>query len=233
MLPRPPGLDLPQAAAFSLVGVTTYRALFTRGRLVEGESLLVLGASGGVATAAVAQGSAAGARVFVTSTSPDKIAAARELGAVDGVDHGADDWVYRARDLTADGFDLMLDSVGRWEESVRCLRPGGRVVVLGASVASEVTLDVRPYYFGQFELIGTTLGSPRDMAELLAFTAERHVPPPVIDRTYPLDRAADAHRHLESGEGAVPSASPSPATSWSRAGIRFGCPEINVVASRS
>jgi NADPH:quinone reductase-like Zn-dependent oxidoreductase len=201
VVPRPAGLDLPQAAAFSLVGLTTFRALFTRGRLVAGESLLVLGASGGVATAATAQGVAAGARVVVTSTSPDKVAAACALGAVDGVDHSADDWVDQARALTADGFDVVLDSVGRWEESLRCLRPGGRLVVLGATTATEATLAVRPYYFGQFALLGTTMGSRRDMAGLLAFTAERHVPPPVIDRTFPLDQAADAHRRLEAGVG--------------------------------
>ncbi|MCW2867874.1 MAG: NADPH:quinone reductase [Marmoricola sp.] len=201
VLPRPPGLDLAQAAAFSLVGVTTFRALFTRGRLAAGESLLVLGASGGVATAAVAQARAAGARVVVTSASTDKIEVARGSGAVGGVDHGADDWVEQARALTADGFDLVLDSVGRWEESVRCLRPGGRLVVLGASVSGEARLDVRPFYFGQYELIGTTLGSPRDLAGLLAFTSERRVPPPLVDRTYPLDHASDAHRRLESGDG--------------------------------
>ncbi|MCW2758695.1 MAG: NADPH:quinone reductase, partial [Nocardioidaceae bacterium] len=201
VLPRPPGLGLAQAAAFSLVGVTTYRALFSRGRLTAGESLLELGASGGVDTAAVALGSSVGARVVVTSSSPAKIDGAVTMGAVSGVDHGADDWVEQARALTPDGFDVVLDSVGRWPESVRCLRPGGRLVVLGASVATEAALDVRRFYFGQYELIGTTMGSPRDMAGLLAFVAEHLVPPPVIDRTYPHEQAADAHRRLESGEG--------------------------------
>ena len=203
VVPRPPGLGLAEAAAFSLVGVTTYRALFSRGRLTAGESLLVLGASGGVATAAVALGSAAGAHVVVTSSSPDKIAAARGLGAVAGVDHSDPGWVDRARCASPgdEGFDLVLDSVGRWAESLRCVRPGGRLVVLGASVATEATPDIRPYYFGQFELIGTTMGSPRDMAGLVAFVAQHHVAPPVIDRTYPLDRAAEAHGRLESGAG--------------------------------
>jgi NADPH:quinone reductase-like Zn-dependent oxidoreductase len=203
VVPRPPGLDLVEAAAFSLVGVTTFRALFTRGRLAPGESLLVLGASGGVATTAVSFGAAAGARVVVTSASPDKIAAARTLGAADGVDHSAEDWVERARAASpaGEGFDVVLDSVGRWAKSLRCLRPGGRLVVLGASVATEATLAVRPYFFAQYELIGTTMGSPRDMADLLAFTAEHRVAPPLIDRTYPLDQAAEAHRRLESGAG--------------------------------
>jgi len=203
VVPRPPGLDVPQAAAFGLVGVTTWRALFSRGRLRSGEWLLVLGASGGVATYAVSLAVAAGANVIVTSASPDKVAAARRLGAVDGVDHTSDTWVEDARALTPKGrgFDLVLDPVGRWAESLRCLRTGGRLLVLGANAASEATLQVRPYFFGQYELIGTTMGSPRDFADLLAFVSSQHVHPPVVDRTFPLDGAADAHRHLESGEG--------------------------------
>jgi NADPH:quinone reductase-like Zn-dependent oxidoreductase len=201
VVPRPAGLDLAEAAAFTLVGVTTFRALFSRGRLAHGESLLVLGASGGVATTAVSLATAEGARAVVTSAAPAKIEAARALGALAGVDHSSDGWVDDARAHTADGFDLVLDSVGRWPESLRCLRPGGRLVVLGASVATEAVLDVRPYYFGQYELIGTTMGSPRDMAGLLAFVAEHRVAPPVIDRTYSLDQAAEAHRRLESGAG--------------------------------
>jgi zinc-binding alcohol dehydrogenase/oxidoreductase len=202
-VPRPRGLDVPQAAAFGLVGVTTWRALFSRGRLASGEWLLVLGASGGVATYAVSLASAAGAQVVVSSGSRGKVAAAQDLGALDGVDHTTDSWVDDARALTPGGrgFDLVLDPVGRWGESLRCLRPGGRVVGLGASAATEATLQVRPYFFGQYELIGSTMGSPRDFAALLKFVAANAVHPPVIDRVYPLDGAADAHRHLESGEG--------------------------------
>lgn len=203
VLPRPKGLSIEQAAALPLVGLTTYRALFHRGRLDVGESILVLGASGGVATMAVALAAAVGAHVVVTSAAPSKIEAARSLGAADGVDHRADDWVEQARAATpaGRGFDVVLDSVGRWDESVRCLRPGGRCVVLGASVATEARMDIRPYFFGQFELIGTTMGSPRDMSALLAFISAHRVPPPVIDQVFPLDEAAAAHRRLEAGTG--------------------------------
>jgi zinc-binding alcohol dehydrogenase/oxidoreductase len=203
VVPWPAGLDARQAAALPLAGLTVYRALFTRGRLSPGESLLVLGASGGVATMAVSLAAAAGAHVVVTSSSLAKIEAARELGAAGGVDHGHDDWTSRARDLTPQGrgFDLVLDSVGRWSESVACLRPGGRCVVLGASAGDEAVLAVRPFYFGQYELIGTTMGSPSDMAGLLAFLADHAVPPPVVDRVFPRSEAAAAHCRLESGEG--------------------------------
>ncbi len=203
LFPRPAGLGLHEAAAFGLVGVTAYRALFTRGRLAAGESLLVLGASGGVASMAVSLAAAVGATVTVTSASEAKIDRARELGARAGVDHSATDWVEQARKLTpgGEGFDLVLDPVGRVGESLGALRAGGRCAVLGANAQETTPLEVRPFYFGQHDLLGTTMGSPRDFADLLRLVDERTVRPPIIDRTYPLDQAAEAHRYLESGAG--------------------------------
>lgn len=203
--PKPVGFSWAEAAALPLVGLTTYRALFSRARLREGETLLVLGAGGGVATTAVMLGSAVGARVVVTSSSDAKIAQATSLGAAGGVRYdgtGATSWPEDARDLAGGrGFDVVLDSVGAWPEAIRALRPGGRLVVLGANRADQARIDVRRFYFGQYDLLGTTMGSPRDFAGLLRFMADHDVPPPVIDRTFPLDRAAEAHTHLESGAG--------------------------------
>jgi NADPH:quinone reductase-like Zn-dependent oxidoreductase len=201
VVPRPAGLSIAQAAALPLVGLTSFRALFVRGRLQRGESVLILGAGGGVATMATSLAAAQGARVVVTSSDSSKIAVARERGALDGVDHHHPDWVEHARSLTPDGrgFDLVLDSVGRWSESLRCLRPGGRCVVLGASAAEEAKLELRPFYFGQFELIGSTMGSPSDMAGLVKFMTDHDVPPPIVDRTYGLEDAAAAHERLEAG----------------------------------
>ncbi|MBM7517982.1 zinc-binding dehydrogenase [Nocardioides nitrophenolicus] len=202
--PKPVGLTWAEAAALPLVGLTTYRALFSRGRLRAGESLLVLGAGGGVASSAVTLGAAVGARVVVTSSADAKIAQATALGALGGVRYdgaAADSWPEAARELVGGGFDVVLDSVGSWPESIRALRPGGRLVVLGANRSDQALLDVRPFYFGQYDLLGTTMGSPADFAGLLRLMAEHDVPPPVVDRSFPLDRAADAHAHLESGAG--------------------------------
>jgi len=203
VVPKPAGLSWAEAAALPLVGLTTYRALFSRGRLRAGESLLVLGAGGGVATMAVALGAAVGAHVVVTSSSDEKIERSRELGATGGVRYDDPQWPRAARELTAGGrgFDLVLDSVGTWQHSIDVLRPGGRLVVLGASRAETADLDVRPFYFGQFDLLGTTMGSPRDFAGLLRLLETHEVPPPLVDRTFPLDEAAAAHAHLESGTG--------------------------------
>lgn len=203
--PKPPGLTWAEAAALPLVGLTTYRALFTRARLRAGESLLVLGAGGGVATMAVTLGSAIGARVVVTSSRDAKIAQATALGAAGGVRYDgadADSWPEAARELAGGrGFDVVLDAVGSWPEAIRALRPGGRLVVLGANRSTQATIDVRPFYFGQYDLLGTTMGSPADFAGLLRLIAEHDVAPPVVDRSFPLDRAADAHSYLESGAG--------------------------------
>lgn len=203
VVPKPRGLSWAQAAALPLVGLTTYRALFTRAALRPGESLLVLGAGGGVATMAVSLAAGVGATVVVTSSSHDKIDRARELGASGGVLYTDDDWAAAARDLSPGGrgFDVVLDPVGSWAGAIEAARPGGRVVVLGASRAERADLAVRPYYFGQYSLLGTTMGSPADVAGLLHLLKTHTVPPPVVDRTFALEHAAEAHTYLESGAG--------------------------------
>ena len=198
---KPAGFSWSEAAALPLVGVTTYRALFVRGRLRAGESMLVVGAGGGIATMAISLAVAAGAAITVTSSSSDTIERAVSAGARGGVLHSETEWPEHARALSPNkaGFDLVLDPVGRWSESVRALRPGGRLVVLGANAAETVPMDIRSFYFGQFDLLGTTMGSSRDFAGLLNMIDRCSVQPPVIDREFPLDRAAEAHQHLERG----------------------------------
>lgn len=209
MAPKPTGWTWAQAAAFGLVGLTAYRALFTRGRLRAGESLLVLGAGGGLATMAITLAAAVGVMVFVTSSTRDKIERACELGASGGALYTDPGWPARARELVpgGHGFDVVLDSVGCWQQAIETLRTGGRLVVFGASRADQAVLDIRRFYFGQYDLLGTTMGSPQDfdrLAELITRgsgpSAGRPVSPPVIDRSFPLAEAAAAHEYLESGQ---------------------------------
>jgi zinc-binding alcohol dehydrogenase/oxidoreductase len=200
LCPKPRRLSWHEAAAFPLAGLTAYRALFCRARARYGETVLVLGVGSGVSTFAISLAYRAGCRVLVTSSSDEKLAAARELGAEGGVNYARGDWVAGVRELAgAAGIDVVVDSVGTtWPDSVRCVRPGGRVVVFGATGGSAVELQIRPVYLGQVSILGTTMGSPRDFAGLLRALEPEGVHP-VVDSVRPLAEAADAHERLESG----------------------------------
>ncbi|MGW5519191.1 quinone oxidoreductase family protein [Nocardia africana] len=201
LAPKPAAYSWEEAAALPLVGVTSYRALVTRAGLGAGESLLIIGAGGGVSTMALSLATALGARTFVTASSEEKLARARDSGASGGVLHGHDDWPAQAKALSPDGngFDVILDPVGLWDRSVQALRPGGRIVVLGANVAEHATMDVRNFFFGQYSLLGTTMGGPSDFRGLLNVVSTGAVAPPTIAGVYPLGDAAEAHRRLEAG----------------------------------
>jgi zinc-binding alcohol dehydrogenase/oxidoreductase len=198
---KPEGLSWAQAAALPVVGVTTFRALVSRGGLLAGESLLVSGAGGGVAPAAVTVAAALGALPFVTSSSDEKIARAVVGGAIAGVKYTAESWPEDARAISPGGrgFDVVLDTVGNWAESIRALKPGGRLVVLGASRSESATLAIRPFYFTQHSILGTTMGSARDFRGLLDLMRTRAVAAPLIDREFPLSDVAAAHTYLEEG----------------------------------
>ncbi len=199
--PKPARLSFAEAAAFPLAALTAYRALFTRAALGPGETVLVLGAGSGVSTFAVQLAHQVGARVLVTSSSAEKIERAKALGAEAGVDYTAGDWAAEVRSLTGGaGVDVVVDAIGStWPDSIRCLAPGGRVAVFGATAGTTAALEVRPFYFGQFSLLGTTMGSARDFAGLLDMLGDGAWTP-VVDSTRPLAEAAAAHERLEAGE---------------------------------
>lgn len=199
LYPKPASFSWEEAAAFPLAALTAYRALFSRGGLQDGETVLILGAGSGVSTFAVQLAAQAGARVLVTSSSDHKIERARGLGADGGVNYATtDDWPAAAKELGP--IDLVLDSVGStWQQSLNCLRRGGRAVVFGGTGGTEVTLQVRPFYFGQQSLYGTQLGSPRDFEALLLMLREARWRP-VVDSVRPLAEAEAALTRLESGE---------------------------------
>jgi zinc-binding alcohol dehydrogenase/oxidoreductase len=197
LFPKPARLTWEEAAALPLAGLTAYRALFARARLRDGESVLVLGAGSGVSSFAVQLAVQGGARVLVTSSSDEKIEHARALGTEAGVNYASDDWVAWVKERG--GVDVVIDSVGStWPQSLECLRPGGRCVVFGATGGTEVQLPVRPFYFAQWSLLGTRMGSPSDFAGLLA-AVEHGAWCPVVDSVRPLGEAADALQALQLG----------------------------------
>jgi NADPH:quinone reductase-like Zn-dependent oxidoreductase len=190
LFPKPARLTWEEAASMSLAGLTAYRALFSRGALVTGETVLVLGAGSGVSTFVVQLAAQAGARVLVTSSSDEKIERSRALGAERGVNYATGDWVAEVKELG--GADVVVDSVGStWPQSLECLRPGGRLVVFGATGGTEATLPVRPLYAGQQSVLGTLMGSPSDYEGFLRDIG-RSSWRPVIDSVRPLADAAAA-----------------------------------------
>jgi zinc-binding alcohol dehydrogenase/oxidoreductase len=200
--PKPRGWSWTDAAALPLAGLTAHRALFSRGGLRRDETVLILGAGGGVATIAIGLAKIAGARVLVTTSSAAKLDHARSIGADGGVLYTEPDWPAAIRELTGDeGVDVVFDSVGStWQDGLATLRGGGRLVSFGATGSARTEVDVRRFYFGQHTILGTTMGSPRDFAALLSMLDEAPSWRPILDSIRPLDQAAEAHALMERRE---------------------------------
>lgn len=200
---KPPQLSWEQAAAYPLCGLTAYRML-KRARLVAGETLLVVGAGGGVACAALTLGVAMGARVIATSRDPLKCKKAVDLGATDAfVTPPAGPVPGELRPGQASELpvkaDVVVDSAGTatWAMSTRALRPGGRLVTCGGTAGAKVELSLPRLFFGHFEVIGSTMGTFEDFARLTDMVAAGL--PVVVDSTYELERYPEALGRLASG----------------------------------
>ena len=202
VLPRPAGLTDEEAAAVPLAGLTAYRAVVTRGRAQRGETVLVLGIGGGVATYALLIARQIGARVLVTSGSDEKLARARALGADQGFNYKTADWVAAAREATGGlGPDLIIDGTGgaTFEQALDAARPGGRVVSYGATTGNVPELTVRRVFWKQLSVLGSTMGSPDDFRAMLALFGEGRLRP-VIDRVFSLADAGAALLRMERAE---------------------------------
>lgn len=191
--PRPPHLSWHESAAFPLAGLTAWRALVTRGGVAPGMRVLITGAGGGASTFLVQIAHAHGAEVVVTSSSDEKLERALALGASRGVRYTDDDWPEQVGPV-----DLVVDSAGgpSWENALRCLRRGGTLVSFGRTAGTKVQIDIPRLYFGHWNVLGTTMGSPRDFDALLAHIAAASWRP-VIDSVFPLEQADRAHVRLE------------------------------------
>lgn len=189
VIPKPAWLDFRQAACLNVSGSTTYRMLFTRGHALPGERVLIQGAGGGVATAAIAMARAAGLHVTVTSRSPEKRERALALGAHVALPTGE-----RLPELV----DLVIETVGAatFKHSLRAVRPGGRIVTAGATTGSDLPLDLPRIFYRQVSIIGSTSGSRTDTLRMLRFMEAAGLRP-VIDSTYPLDRIHEAFERTQ------------------------------------
>jgi NADPH:quinone reductase-like Zn-dependent oxidoreductase len=192
------------AAALPLSTLTAWRMLTTRARLSAGETVLIWGIGGGVSLAALQIAKHLGARVIGTSSADRKLEKARELGAdllFNHAERSGDDIAREVRKFTGSGADVVVDSVGEktWEASLKALRPGGRLVTCGATNGPVVSLDIRRLFWFQWSLLGSTMGSRREFAEVMALAHAGKLLP-VIDSVVPLARGRDAYERMARGE---------------------------------
>lgn len=192
------------AAAFPLSTLTAWRMLTTRAGLRAGETVLIWGVGGGVALAALAIAKHLGARAIATSSANWKLERARVLGADEVFNHtetAPDEIAREVRKLTGGGADVVVDTVGKstWDASLKSLRPGGRLVTCGATSGPDVGLDLRRLFWFQWSLLGSTMGSQAEFAEVMALARAGKLWP-VVDSVVPLAEGAGAYRRMERGE---------------------------------
>jgi NADPH:quinone reductase-like Zn-dependent oxidoreductase len=201
LVPKPSHLSDAEAAALPLAGLTAFRAVSTRGRVQSRERVLVTGAGGGVATFAVQFAAALGAQVWVTSGSDDKLARAKELGALGGVNYKSEGWDKALQEQAGGPFDLIVDSAGgaQFNTLLEIANYGGRIVFFGATLGNVPDLGLRRIFWKQLSVLGTTMGSPFDFDAMVQLVADKQLRP-AIDQIFPLSRAADAFARMANGE---------------------------------
>ncbi|MBV9425103.1 MAG: zinc-binding dehydrogenase [Solirubrobacterales bacterium] len=192
VLPKPSELSLEEAACLPTAWLTAYRMLFTRGRVTPGSTILVQGASGGVATALTTLATAAGIRVWVTSRSEEKRARALELGADQAFESGA---------RLPERVDAVMETTGQatWRHSLRSLKPGGTVVISGVTTGDAPPAELSRIFFLQLTVTGSTMGTREELERLIRFCIQKDVHP-VIHASMPLSEARQGFESMLSGD---------------------------------
>ncbi len=192
LIPKPAGLSFTDAACLPTAYLTAYRMLFDKSGLQPGSTILVQGAGGGVATALILLGRAAGFRIWATSRSEAKREQALELGA---------DQVFPSGARLPERVDAVMETVGEatWSHSLKALRPGGRMVISGATSGTMPPADLARIFFLQLSVVGSTMGSRDQLARLVTFCEQTGVRPQ-IDRTLPMAEAKEGFAAMISGE---------------------------------
>ena len=192
LVPKPAELSFEEAACLPTAWLTAYRMLFTRANVAPGATVLVQGAGGGVATAAIMLGSRAGLQMWATSRSDEKRERALELGA------GA---VFEPGARLPERVDAVLETVGEatWAHSLRALKPGGTLVVSGATSGQAPSAELNRLFFLQLNVLGSTMGTRDELQRLARFCVDARVRP-LIHSTLPLDQAADGFAAMAQGD---------------------------------
>lgn len=198
--PRPTHLDWQQSAALPLAGLTAYRALMVQGELKAGETVLVTGIGGGVATMLLRFAVAVGAEVIVTSSDASKRERALQLGAVGALDYTDSEWVKQCRSLHK-APSLIIDSAGGpdYGSLLELVKSGGRIVNYGCTAGAPPQLDLVRLFWKQIHIVGSTMGSPDDFASMLELV-HRHQIEPVIDQVFPLEAGDSALKRMANSD---------------------------------
>jgi NADPH:quinone reductase-like Zn-dependent oxidoreductase len=195
----PEGMDYPAAAAVPLTFLTAWNMLLRQARLKAGEDVLVMGAGGGVGTAALQIAKLVGARVIAVASTDDKLAKAKALGADAGINYASQDLGQEIRRLTGKrGVDVVFEHVGgaTWEKLIPNIAPGGRLVTCGASAGYDARVDIRYLFSKTVSILGAFMGCKADLLEVVRYMANGKLRP-VVDRTLPLPECAQGHRLIE------------------------------------
>jgi NADPH:quinone reductase-like Zn-dependent oxidoreductase len=192
LVPKPEQLSFEEAACLPTAWLTAYRMLFTRGRLTPGQTILVQGATGGVATALTTLASTAGIRVWVTGRSERKRQHAVSLGAEQAFEPGA---------RLPERVDAVMETTGAttWAHSVRALKPGGTIVISGATTGDATPAELTRIFFLQLSVVGSTMGTRDELARLVRFLVEKDLRPS-IDRMLPLADAKQGFAAMLAGD---------------------------------
>jgi NADPH:quinone reductase-like Zn-dependent oxidoreductase len=192
LIAKPAELSFAEAACLPTAWLTAYRMLFVNSQLRPGQTVLVQGSTGGVASACIALGRAAGLRVWSTARTEAKRAAALNLGAHQAFESGQ---------RLPERVDAVMETVGAatWSHSLKSLRPGGRVVISGATSGATPPAELNRIFFLQLQVIGSTMGTRQELGDLMSLLASTGLRPR-IDRTLPLDAVAEGLAAMQSGE---------------------------------
>jgi NADPH:quinone reductase-like Zn-dependent oxidoreductase len=194
VLPKPESLSFAEAACMGTAWLTAYRMIFVKSSLRPGQTMLVQGASGGVATALVALGRAAGMRVWATGRTEEKRALATAQGA---------DAVFESGARLPERVDAVFETVGgaTWSHSVKSLRPGGEIIISGTTTGEPGKAELQRIFFLQLSVIGSTMGTRDELQDLLSYCAQQAIRPQ-IGLELPLERAEEGFRAMLDGETA-------------------------------
>ncbi|MEM7534387.1 MAG: zinc-binding dehydrogenase [Chloroflexota bacterium] len=197
---RPAHLSMEQAAALPLAGLTAYRALMVNCRVQAGEKVLISGVGGGVALFACQFAIAAGAEVYVTSSSTEKIEKAVAMGAAGGANYTVPTW---SKQLKAQigGVDVVIDSAGGagFNDLIRLCNMGARIGIYGGTRGNYQNLSPQLLFFKQITIHGSTMGSDQEFADMVAFVSQHKIVP-VVDSVYPIEQGNDAMAHMDQGK---------------------------------